>query len=242
MSIQQHTVMTPEQITQIFEAQTKNVSELKKAWNNVNRTINDAYRTNNITLAKFQTRILGLIFSAYSEAIFSKLIHTPYGLSSEEISQIKKEAKRDIVQGWNKCLELSVKKINSNKSNHIPNITKEIKRLINDYIREPSLIRNKIAHGQWKVSLNRKNTNINSILSRKIKDLTVVDLYRYRAAFDKLSLIMEDIIESPNKAHWKFYWEHISDYDADQKEKKKWTLEKKIKRLKDKSSFYKEFL
>lgn len=233
--------MSPKEIEIIFRAQTENVRELEVAWKHVNRTINDALRNENNKQATFQTRMLGLIFCAYAEATFSKLIHTPHGLSGTDINQIKKKGKRDLVQGWLKCVRLSTSKIESTGSNHVPNMIQNITRLIQSYIREPSLMRNKIAHGQWKISLNSHNTAINNELTDKVKNLSVVDLYRFKAAFDKLSTILEDIIVSPNKAHWKFYWQHVTDFDNEQKAMSMWTLEKKIKELKEKSTYHKRF-
>jgi len=46
-------------------------------------------------------------------------------------------------------------------------------------------------------------TAVSQDLTDKIDQLTV-DLYKYKAAFNNLSNIVEDIIKSPNKAHWKF--------------------------------------
>ena len=136
-----------------------------------------------------------------------------------------------------KCLEISTSKISSIKSNHVPNIKVKIKELIEEYIREPSLIRNKIAHGQWKVSLNSKNTSVNNELTQKVKSTTVIDLHRYKSAFDNLSYIIEDIIESPNKAHWKFYWTHVDNFENEQKKIKAMSLEDKIILLKKKKSY-----
>lgn len=233
--------MTPQEIEDIFRAQTENVRELDAAWRHINRTINDALRTDNTKLASFQTRLLGLVFCSYTEATFSKLIHTPHGLASDEIQQIKTKGKRDIVEAWLKCLELSTSKIESSASNHLPNITKSITKLIQDYIREPSLLRNKIAHGQWKVSINRENTAVNSDITQKICGLTVVDLQRYKAAFDRLSAIIEDIIESPNKAHWKFYWDHVTEFENEQNEMSTRTLEGKVTLLKTKAQYHKQY-
>lgn len=234
--------MTPEEIEIVFRAQTDNVRELEVAWKHINRTINDALRNDNNKQAIFQTRILGLVFCAYAEATFSKLIHTPHGLSCDEINQIKKKGSRNIVQGWLKCVRLSTSKIESTGSNHVPNMIQNITRLIQSYIREPSLIRNKIAHGQWVISLNRLNTAVHNGITEKVKNLTVVDLYRYKAAFDKLSTILEDIIVSPNKAHWKFYWQHVTDFDEEQKAMSTWTLDKKIRELKEKSTHHKRVI
>ena len=231
--------MTYKEIEDIFRAQIENVQELEKVWKYINRAINEAYRRDDLHLAKFQTKMLALTSSALAEASFSKLIHTPHGFNNDEIQQIKEIASRNIVQGWYKCLELSTKKIPA-KSNHVPNIVKKTSNLIETYIKEPSLIRNKIAHGQWKKALNRKNTKINHVLTIEINDLTVIDLYRYKSAFDSLNNIIEDIIESPNNAHWQFYWKHISDFTETQEKMKAWTMQEKISKLKLKACYHKK--
>jgi len=188
---------------------------------------------------------MGLIFCAYTESMFSKIIHTPYGLSPDDIKQIcfidghVKKGRRDVVQSWHKSVELATKKISTSKSNYTPNLSKRIGRFIDNYIKGPSQIRNKIAHGQWHTALNSNNTAVNEQLTQKVSTLTIVDLYRNREAFDSLARILEDIIESPNKAHWKDFWDHMSIYEEKQKEMKSWTLEGKIKRLKEKKEFYK---
>lgn len=229
-------ILTYTEIKNIYEAQVLNAKELSNAWVHTNRTINHAYRIDDLSLAKHQTRMLALIFCAYAEASFSKLIHTPYGLNTHEITQIKKAQKSSIVKAWKECLRVSTRKIESKKSKHIQNLIQEINRLITSYIEEPSLIRNKVAHGQWAVSLNSENTKINGDLTKEIQQLTIVQLSRFKTAFDKLNAILEDIIESPNKAHWEFYWKHISEFDSEQERLKEHTIEGKISQLKNKAA------
>ncbi|OOE61280.1 hypothetical protein [Salinivibrio kushneri] len=230
--------MSPQEIEQIFDAQCDNVRELKSAWTHVNKTINQALKEDNDKQLALQTRILGLIFCAYSEATFLKLIHTDKKFSSDEIEQIKASAKHSIVEGWKKCLELALRKVDAKKSNHVPNVQQRTLSLIKDHIEEPSLIRNKIAHGQWHTALNRKNTKINQELTDIIQNLTVIELTKYRAAFDSLSDIIEDIIESPNHAHWKFYWEHVAKFEQEQKKMSGHTLEAKRALLKKKAEYH----
>lgn len=226
-----------ERILDIFKAQVLNVKELENAWVHTNRTINQAYKKDELKLVKHQTRMLALIFCAYAEASFSKLIHTPYGLNNHEISQIKKAQKRNIVKAWKECLRLSTRKIKSKKSNHVPNLIQSVNRLITSYIQNPSEIRNKVAHGQWVISLNSDNTKVNSELTEKVKELTVVELCRFKAAFDKLYVIFQYIIESPNKAHWEFYNAHITEFDQEQALLKKHTVAGKVSQLKKKYAY-----
>ncbi|GEM_PF-3711264 len=41
-------------------------------------------------------------------------------------------------------------------------VNEKISDLIQEYIIDPSIIRNKIAHGQWSIAFNREHTNVNN--------------------------------------------------------------------------------
>ncbi|HIP13479.1 MAG TPA: hypothetical protein EYG93_10195 [Sulfurospirillum arcachonense] len=92
---------------------------------------------------------------------------------------------------------------------------------------EPHGIRNKIAHGQWKKTLNRENTKLNNEITLKIQNLNIINLYRNKEAFESLQKILEDMIESPNKSYRKNYWVHITEFEEKQKEMSIWSIEKK---------------
>lgn len=218
----------------VFSAQTENVRELEKAWKHINKTINTAYSNGDTSTADIHTKLLALVYCAFAEAVFSKVIHTPNGLTLDEISQVKSKGKRSIVEAWKKCIELSLRHVQGKSSGHVANTRQKINSLINSYVFDPSLLRNKIAHGQWKVALNSNNTKINKSTTDKIHAITVVDLYQYKEAFQSLFRIVEDIIESPNKAHHRDYWIHITEFEESQKKMESWTIENKIKALKTK--------
>lgn len=218
----------------VFNAQTENVRALEQAWKHINKTINSAYSSGEISTDEIHTKLLAQVYCAFAEAVFSKVIHTPNGLTLDEISQVKSRGSSNIVEAWKKCVELSLRKIQGKTSGHIANTRQKIESLIESYIYDPSLLRNKISHGQWNVALNSHNTKINQSLTNKIQSITVVDLYRLKAAFQSLFRIVEDIIESPNKAHHRDYWQHITKFEESQKEMASWTLENKITSLKQK--------
>ncbi|MGZ5031036.1 MAG: hypothetical protein ACXV8I_10625 [Methylobacter sp.] len=218
----------------IFSAQTENVKALEQAWRHLNRTINAAYTSGDSSSAEIHTKLLAQVYCAFAEAVFSKAIHTPNGLTLDEISQIKSKGKKSIVDAWKKCVELSLQKVATRKSNHVPNTKKKIYELIDLYVYDPSLLRNKIAHGQWRVALNSNNTKVNSSLTTQIQSISVVELYRYKDAFQNLFRIVEDIIESPNKAHHRDYWVHITQFEESQRKMAAWTIQKKISDLKAK--------
>jgi hypothetical protein len=221
----------------VFQAQTENVRELERAWAHVNRQINDQILRKNSKAVETTTKLLALIYCALAEAVFSKLIHTPYGLEIAEIEQAKAVVSSDgIKSAWLKCAEFSVRYVGGKKSNHVPNVLQTLTDLIDRFIFDPSLLRNKLAHGQWSVALNRQNTAVNHDITREIKDLTVVELYKKKYALQKLALILEDIIESPNKTHYRDYRSHLTQLEAKEREMARWTFKRKVDQLFDKKS------
>lgn len=220
----------------IYQCQTANVRELEKAWEQTNRLINESYRLNDKATAIIQTKLMGLLFSAYTEAIFSKLIHTPCALTPTEIEQLKIKFKNNSYQGWVKCLELVINKIKSKDNNYKSTITNEMKQLLSIYIKKPSEVRNKIAHGQWKYALNTNNTSENEDITERINNLTVVDLTIYKKSFTLIAQIIEDLIESPDKAHISFYNDLKNKFNVEQQKMTHWTLSDRIARLRAKPS------
>jgi hypothetical protein len=216
----------------VFAAQTDNVRALEQAWKHINKSVNAAYSCSDFSSAETHTKLLAQVYCAFAEAVFSKVIHTPNGLTLDEISQVKSKGKKNIVDAWKKCVELSLRKVQGKSSAHVAKTQQKIYSLIDSYVYDPSLLRNKIAHGQWRVALNTNNTKVNSDLTNRIKAITVVDLYRYKQAFQSLFRIVEDIIESPNKAHHRDYWIHITQFENSQQEMASWTIQEKIRSLK----------
>jgi hypothetical protein len=230
--------MDDQQKDQVFQAQTTNVRALEKTWAHLNRHINELILLKNEHGVRIATKLLALIYCALAEAIFSKLLHTPDCLTVDEIDQVKAvAAKNGIKCGWLKCAQLAVQRVDGAKSNHGPNVLQKLSSLIEKYIFDPSLIRNKMAHGQWEVALNRENTAINAAITKEIESHTIVELYRRKYALEKLAAIVEDIIESPEKAHPRDYWLHLTEMEEKQGELVGWTYEKKVEQLFKKKAF-----
>lgn len=229
------TNMDDNQRLSLFQAQTQNVRDLLRAWDTVNRQINCSIRQSNDNAVEVNTKLLALIYCAFAEAIFSKLIHTPYGLELGEIEQVKC-VKGSVKNRWVKCSELAIRKLEGGKHNHQPNVSQKLKELIEKFIHDPSLIRNKLGHGQWSVALNRENTAINEGLTQKIAGHTVVELLRRKKALQDLAAIIEDMIESPNRAHPRDYWPRLVCLENGLIESCTWTLDEKKTRLLKKQS------
>lgn len=234
--LKQAWIMDQLQRLEVYRAQTKNVSALQSAWKQVNRQLNQAIARSDKAAAEINTKIMGLIYCAFAEAVFSKMIHTPHGFTIEEIGQISTAARGSVKSGWLKCTELAVNRISASKHNHRANVLQQLERLISDFVFDPSQIRNKLAHGQWQIALNRDNTSVNRVLTREIESNTFIDYYKRKAALARLANIIEDIIESPSKAHFKDYWAHVTALEAELLNIATWTIEKKVEQLLSKKS------
>jgi hypothetical protein len=199
--------MDRKQQLEVFQAQTKNLRVLEQGWKHIKRGIHRDLLANNKTSVELQTKVLALIYCAWSEAAFSKLIHTPHCFELDEIRQIKAAGKHgSIVTAWEKCVALALRKIQSRNGNYVPNVRQELNRFIKTYIETPSQIRNKVAHGQWQVALNSKNTEQNPSLTVSLANLDLVKLDLLKQGCEGLCLIVEALVESPEKAFHRDYW------------------------------------
>lgn len=227
--------MDEDQRLSVFKAQTQNVRELKTAWTLINRQINRTLLLNDKLSLGVQTKLLAVVYCALAEAAFSKMIHTPHGLKLDEISQVKNARNADGVKsGWIKCAQVAIRRVDGNSPSYVPNVLRKLSSLIEDFIYDPSLLRNKLAHGQWSIALNRENTAVNNKITREIENYSVIDFYRYEHALLNISAIIEDMIESPNKAHRRDYWVYLTEIENGETEMSTWTLERKLERLQQK--------
>jgi len=224
----------------IFQAQIKNVKALNRARKHTKRSINEALRNKQSDAASIHTNLYALLYSAWVEAIFSKMIHTPYGFKLDEIKQIKTTHQtQGLGEAWIKCLELSLARIASSpKSNYRPNIQQKLRNIIEKFVINPSQIRNKIAHGQWVVALNRSNTSVNNEMTASLSNLNVVTIDIWFGVFEQLASIIETMIESPNRAFHRDYWPLISNLESFVNKSSNWTLEKKILQLQTKQQHH----
>jgi hypothetical protein len=220
----------------IFKAQTSNVREIDKDLVQINRVVNDALRHGNDTTVHALTKPMALVFCAWVEANFSKVIHTPYGFSLNEIQQIKKVYKENgLERGWEKCIELGIRRIAGRKnSNYTPNIRQELKKLVSQYVVEPRLLRNKVAHGQWVIALNTENNAVNNDLTNALNALNVVTISRWFKINEHLALIVEALIESPNRAFHRDYILEITKLKEFILKSEDWSMEQKISLLRKK--------
>lgn len=210
-----------------YQAYVVNVKDFLFAESEVRRLINKALKSNKELTVKVQTKIYALLYSTYSESSFMKMILTPYGFEQKYVDEILRQ--ENIQMKWIKCLELAFLKFSeSQKGSEIPNKKLELTRIIQTYIVSPSIIRNKIAHGQLTVALNSKTTNLNPEITATIGALDFVTINRWFTINRYLQLIIEDLIESPNVAHHNHYYQIFQELEAFIEKSKTWSVETKL--------------
>ncbi len=217
----------PDPITlDFYKAYVVNTTDFLTAENEIKRAINRAIKENKINTLSVQTKLYALLYSTYSESSFMKMILTPYGFEQKYVDEILKQG--SIQEKWFKTIEIAFLKFSTfSKGSEIPNKSLELKRIIQKYIIDPSVIRNKIAHGQITVALNSKNTAIHADLTQKIDDLDVVYVYKLFEINKKLVSIIEDLIESPDKAHYNHYYSKFQELESFIIKSQNWNLASK---------------
>ncbi|MDQ2178003.1 hypothetical protein [Marinifilum sp. D714] len=210
---------------EIYKSSVQNVRELKSSRKKFKRLINQSIKDKKKDVLSILTKNYALLYSSFAETCFLKMIHTPYGFSEDKIQQISRQ--RNLEEKWNKCLELALREID-NGNGEFRNKTQTLTRLIQKYIIEPSQIRNKIAHGQWVVAFNSENTSINTNTTSKINSLDFVKIDILFDAYEKIGQVVEDLIESPRKAHFRDFYVHLTELELLVDKTNDWSIKSKI--------------
>lgn len=212
----------------IYQASTNNVRELKSKRRILNKMIKNAIKRGREDESSTLTQLYALLYSSFAETSFLKLIHTPHGFEETEISEIF--CKSNLEEKWKKCFELAFKKIeNSTNSGEVANKKRKLNSILQEYIIEPSEIRNKIAHGQWVKCLNGKCTNVNNDTTLEMKSLDFVKIDIYFEIYIMFEQCIEDLIESPYKAHYNNFYASITKLEEYIKRTRDWSYDSKRK-------------
>ena len=225
-------MITQAQKLKIFQSQVTNLRKLNQVRSHLFRSANLSLRSNDESALETTTRCLSLVFCSWVECSFSKLIHTPYGFELDEIEQIKRSdgRSRSVSDSWNTAVTLGLRKVEIGPGLR-QNQRQAIERLVDTHVVEPSIIRNKIAHGQWEIALNRSNTDVNPELSNAISNIDIIKVERWFESHKHLSLLLEALIESPNRAYHRDFWVHVTNLEAYLKSTSSWNLAERKRRL-----------
>jgi hypothetical protein len=227
---------------EIFKAQVENVRKLESTRLILKKQINAALADGHNEVVTSLTQMYCLLYSTWCEAIFLKILHTPFGFDAAEVTQVLNQKNIRFEFGWEKCLELAFKKVQGWKnSSELPNHIQRIRNLLTHYILNKSIIRNKFAHGQWAIALNGENSRVNPELTALIKAIDFVEVDRWFFVSGKLTTIIEFLIETPGKHYRNNYYPLVVEIDNYLKKTNNYSVEKKRAQLRTKKEYYKNF-
>lgn len=220
--------MTDQEIYDLYVLQSKNVRRLKQVQANLGKDINFYLRKNNEFQVEIKTKLLALLHCTLSEAQFIQIVHTPAGFSSNEIEKIKFAKNSKLEDGWKLMIDLALDKVGDWKNNRdLLDRRNFLLKIIADFIINPSILRNKIAHGQWEFALNRENTKENEELTKQLKDLDIIEITKWFDIHQFMGLIIRDLIQSPKKGFHNNYWVNLTNLEEYLIKSENWTLETK---------------
>jgi hypothetical protein len=233
--------MNDQEILAVYMAQSENVRYLSKVIDGTQRDINLCLRKSNDFQVKVKTKILSLLYSAWSEAQFTQITFTEKGFMYSEICKIKAHKDRyGITEGWKNMIKEALSKVGDISTNKdLGRRLETLLSLVKDYIEEPSILRNKIAHGQWVNALNRDNTAVNEVLSKSLDELDSVEIGKRIEIHRLMGFIVRDLVQSPKAGFHKHYWTNIVNLESYLKETQSWSLESKKLALSKKPIKYK---
>lgn len=221
---------------EVFVAETKNVRRLGAARTQVRRTIQNAMRRGDGPSEEAHTVVLALLYCAWLEALFVKILHTPHGFELSELQEIRSTHEHTgIHSAWVKSIELGLKRVAAGpRGGDIPNIRQRLLKLVAEYVKEPAELRNKIAHGQWAVALNSRLSAVQSETTMRLQQLDIVVLDRWFEIAEHIADIVEVLVESPERHFRGAYWTRLTSLEERIRQMSGWTRESRIVALRKK--------
>ena len=124
-------------------------------------------------------------------------------------------------------------KVNANWQSNVDfsDRRKELQKIIDNYIKVPSELRNKIAHGQWDYALNRDNTAENASKTLDLRALSVIQITIWSNVHQFLGLIVRDLIQSPKSGFHRNYWINLVKLEQFITKSSTWTMNKRMTTL-----------
>ena len=226
-------VMTNEEILELYKLQSCNVRKLNQVKDSLIKDINFYLRKSDDFQVEVKTKLLAILYVAWSEAQFIQIVYTPSAFSPSQINEIKKiKNKYGLAEGWKKMVNLALQKVGKwSQNSELPNRRKKLSKIIEDYIESPSVLRNKVAHGQWFHALNTENTAENIDLTKKLAELDSVELAKQFEVHKSLGLIIRDLVQSPKKSFHQNYWVHMTRLETYLEKARDWNIESKKSKL-----------
>lgn len=172
------------------------------------RSLNSSLVRHDLVMIETLTFAYVLLFAAWSEAQFMQLLHTPHSLSEVEINTIKNlKNQSGIGEAWKELIRYAFAKVPGHVKD-VKNKETRLLKIVEENVIPNSLIRNKVAHGQWVVALNREHTAKNENLTNELQKLDYIQVDFLFQIQQVIGFIVRDLLQSPERGHFRYFWQH----------------------------------
>lgn len=224
----------------LYKGWVQNVKSLNRSRSNLKRIINRTLKASNppdsneietldLEVIEFLTKSYFIIYSSYTEAMLLKLLYLPNSYTQDEVSIVLNLKKNNVISAWLKAIEIALNK------NTLPvngGVTKEdcnerLRYITKKYLKEPSLLRNKLVHGQWSVAYKSNLLALDSAATTKISEVDYVKIDVWFQIFNMFADILIQLIQSPNKGFPSQYYSLIEKIELFAIKSQQWNLRSK---------------
>ena len=168
------------------------------------RQLNRCLATNNLSAVESLTISFALMFSTWAEAQFMQVLHTPDFLQDSDIEDARAKC---IEKQWIYLLDKGFARVQENQP--LKDEKKhDIALIIQKNTVQASLIRNKLAHGQFQIALNREWTNKREDMTTQIAELDFVKIDYLFKIQQVIGFLIRDLVQSPGNSHHRFFEQH----------------------------------
>lgn len=150
------------------------------------------------------TKLLSYLITCWTEVRVLKLAYEPIAFTQHEVNEIISSA--TLADKWITALDISISKAyrinqHANIANQLvftPRVRyNEIKNLINTDLVSSIELRNRIAHGQWKIAFTNDLRSISTPLTGQLRIENIVTLQLKKKLLTGLSALIHDLAVSP---------------------------------------------
>lgn len=172
------------------------------------------------------TKMYVVLFCMWAESLLLRTIYIPYGFSENEVNQVL--AGSSVEEKWRVCLQLAFRNSEQKEQKSLrQSLGPKLERLISIYVLTPANIRNKVAHGQWVKAFTRAGNALHVDTTCFLDLIDIIEVDRWFFVFKELAQIIEDGIESPEKAFRRDVWTRLSCIESELERRQSWTTDSK---------------
>jgi hypothetical protein len=189
-------------IKELEKAHIANRRQLEKAITQINLVLNSAIKSNNKEREYVSTRLLVFLWMSWAETSLNALVYKQPHVN--EVIRRKVLGVRREIDKWHILIDeffkkhylskkqTSIKRHNIGHSAYTKYQT--LKEIIEKEISIFIEIRNRLAHGQWKVALNTEATSKSQDITTKIWTLSKKEILYLKSTLVNLNKILNDLI------------------------------------------------